>query len=145
MDRASFRCSYCGDAASEWDHLRPLVKDQKPTGYISEIQNLVPACGKCNQSKGNKEWRSWIRSDAPKSPKARGIRQLDRYIEKLDQYSQWMTPTKVDFEQLVGEEMWAQHWALWKETLDAMRRADAHARGIREKVAASLPVDPSQA
>ena len=145
MDRASFRCSYCGDAASEWDHLRPLVKDQKPTGYISEIQNLVPACGKCNQSKGNKDWRRWIMSDAPKSPKARGIRQFDRYIEKLDQYSQWMTPTKVDFEQLVGEEMWAQHWALWKETLDAMRRADAHARGIREKVAASLPVDPSQA
>ena len=49
-------CSYCGDTSTEWDHLRPLVDKQRPTGYISEIHNLVPACGKCNQSKGNKHW-----------------------------------------------------------------------------------------
>ncbi len=47
-------CAYCGDASTEWDHLRAIVKDRRPTGYISEIHNLVPACGKCNQSKGNK-------------------------------------------------------------------------------------------
>ena len=45
-----FQCAYCGGTASEWDHLRPLVKDKKPTGFISEIHNLVPSCGKCNQS-----------------------------------------------------------------------------------------------
>ena len=45
------------------DHLRPLVKDKEPTGYISEIHNLVPSCGKCNQSKGNKEWKAWMRRD----------------------------------------------------------------------------------
>ena len=50
MDRDSFQCSYCGAKATEWDHLRPLVLNKKPTGYISEIHNLVPACGKCNQS-----------------------------------------------------------------------------------------------
>ena len=49
-------CCYCGDTSTEWDHLRPVVRDKKPTGYISEIANLVPACGKCNQSKGNKDW-----------------------------------------------------------------------------------------
>src|SRR5687767_102420 len=46
------RCAYCGDVASEWDHLRPLVVGRRPTGFISEIGNLVPSCGKCNQSKG---------------------------------------------------------------------------------------------
>lgn len=49
------RCAYCGDKSSEWDHLRPFVLKMRPTGYISEIANLVPSCGKCNQSKGNKE------------------------------------------------------------------------------------------
>ena len=53
MDQDSFQCSYCGIVATEWDHLRPLVMNKKPTGYVSEIHNLVPACGKCNQSKGN--------------------------------------------------------------------------------------------
>ena len=51
------RCAYCGDKASDWDHLRPLVVKRRPTGFISEIANLVPACGKCNQSKGNSPWR----------------------------------------------------------------------------------------
>src|SRR5689334_15042184 len=36
----SVRCAYCGDAYTEWDHLRPLVLGKKPTGYISEIHNL---------------------------------------------------------------------------------------------------------
>ncbi len=41
-----YQCSYCGAIATEWDHLRPLVLNKKPTDYISEIHNLVPACGK---------------------------------------------------------------------------------------------------
>lgn len=51
MDVDGVSCAYCGDKPTEWDHLRPLVLKQRPTGYISEIHNLVPACGKCNQSK----------------------------------------------------------------------------------------------
>lgn len=62
-------CAYCGDRATEWDHLRPLVQNQRPTGYIHEIHNLVPACGKCNQSKGNKPWREWMFGPARLSPK----------------------------------------------------------------------------
>jgi len=54
MSADDVRCAYCGDVSTEWDHLRPLVVNRRPTGYISEIGNLVPACGKCNQSKGNK-------------------------------------------------------------------------------------------
>ncbi len=42
MTPETFQCAYCGSVASEWDHLRPLVKDKKPTGYISEIHNSYP-------------------------------------------------------------------------------------------------------
>ncbi len=65
LDRPA--CAYCGDLHTEWDHLRPLVIDRRPTGYISEIDNLVPACGKCNQSKGNKPWKTWILGPAQRS------------------------------------------------------------------------------
>src|SRR5438552_242802 len=60
LSAEDLRCAYCGDRATEWDHLRPLIAGQEPTGFIGEIQNLVPACGKCNQSKGNSNWRVWM-------------------------------------------------------------------------------------
>jgi len=70
MDPNDARCAFCGDKASEWDHLRPLVLQRRPTGYISEIANLVPLAGKCNQSKGNKPWRDWMVSAARLSLRA---------------------------------------------------------------------------
>lgn len=71
MNRDKIFCSYYGDRYTEWDHFRPLILNKKPTGYVSEIYNLVPACGKCNQSKGNKHWKSWMLGDARLSPKRR--------------------------------------------------------------------------
>jgi hypothetical protein len=78
------RCAYCGDQSSEWDHLRPLVHKRRPTGYISEIANLVPSCGKCNQSKGNKAWRPWMLSAAPRSPAGRKIANVTERIARLE-------------------------------------------------------------
>src|SRR4030042_5456673 len=63
MSPDNVSCAYCGAQATEWDHLRPLVANQKPTGFISEIRNLVPSCGKWNQSKGNKYWMDWSESE----------------------------------------------------------------------------------
>jgi hypothetical protein len=50
MDPAAPLCVYCDSPATDWDHLRPLVYGKRPSGYISEIRNLVPCCGPCNQS-----------------------------------------------------------------------------------------------
>ena len=83
MTVETIECIYCGSKYTEWDHLRPLVLNKKPTGYISEIQNLVPSCGKCNQSKGNKEWLLWINSSAKLSPKSKQVSDLKSRIEKL--------------------------------------------------------------
>ena len=70
-------CAYFGGPRTEWDHFRPLVTSQRPTGYITEIANLVPACGKCNQSKGSKPWREWITSKAKRSPRTQEINNLE--------------------------------------------------------------------
>lgn len=130
-------CSYCGDASTEWDHLRPLVDKQRPTGYISEIHNLVPACGKCNQSKGNKHWLTWMRSTARLSPTARGVADIEERIARLQEYEDRGVPTKIDFEAAAGADLWEKHWAHHKKLLELMRVADEEAQEIRVRVRAA--------
>lgn len=130
------RCAYCGDQATEWDHLRPLVIDQRPTGFISEIGNLVPACSKCNQSKGNKPWPVWIHSNAPRSPKTRGIEDLDVRIQRLTEYENWRPAPPVDFRSLVGADLWDAHWQNWERVLAAMQESQFLAAEIRERIRA---------
>ena len=128
-------CAYCGDPATEWDHFRPIVKNQRPTGYVSEIANLVPACGKCNQSKGGKPWRDWINGPAKRSPRTRNVNDLDSRISRLETYEGWRPAERVDFEAIVGPEMWDRHWVNWKKVLETMKESQLLATEIRSKVA----------
>lgn len=137
MTPGTFQCAYCGSVASEWDHLRPLVKDKKPTGYISEIHNLVPSCGKCNQSKGNKAWKAWMVSAAALSPTARGIQDIAERIKRLEAYENWCVPTKMDFEAVVGKEVWSQHWQNWERVQSLMRESQELAVKINLRVASA--------
>jgi len=104
---------------------------------VSEIHNLVPSCGKCNQSKGNRPWKEWIISDANLSPKSRGVTDLDKRIEYLIAYEKWGEPTLVDFEAVVGKEKWTQHWANWELVQSTMREAQELATEINGKIAKS--------
>ena len=135
MDSDLICCSYCGSTFTEWDHLRPIVKDRKPTGYVSEIHNLVPACGKCNQSKGNTAWRQWMYSDAKLSPRSRRVGDIDVRAERLKAYENWGTPIVVDFAAIVGQDDWKQHWDNWKTIQSAMQDAQRLADRINQLVA----------
>ena len=135
MDDKSYCCAYCGDKATEWDHLRPLVVNKKPTGYISEIHNLIPSCGKCNQSKGNRQWEVWMRSTARLSPVSRKIPDLENRIEKIRYYEQWGKPTKMDFEKIVGSDIWGEHWDNWGKIQTLMKEAQILAKNINQSVA----------
>lgn len=135
MTPETFQCAYCGGGVSEWDHLRPLVKEKKPTGYISEIHNLVPSCGKCNQSKGNKEWRAWMLSTAKLSPTARGIRDIPERIRRLEAYESYRTPTKMDFSEIVGSDVWTQHQNNLERVQALMRESQTLATQISLEIA----------
>jgi HNH endonuclease len=110
LNPGDLRCTYCGDLSTEWDHLRPLVSKKQPTGYISEMANLVPACGKCNQSKGSAHWEAWMRGPALLSPATRKIADLEQRVERLRRFETWRMPKRVDFAEVVGVELWARHW-----------------------------------
>ena len=135
MTPETFQCTYCGGVASEWDHLRPLVKEKKPTGFISEIHNLVPSCGKCNQSKGNKEWKTWILSNAKLSPTARGIKDIAERVKRLDAYERSKAPTKMDFAAIVGKEVWQQHQNNLERVQSLLRESQELAAKINTAVA----------
>ncbi|MGI8668063.1 MAG: HNH endonuclease [Jatrophihabitans sp.] len=138
-------CAYCGDQHTEWDHLRPLVVDKMPTGYISEIHNLVPSCGKCNQSKGNKDWYPWMFGRARLSPASRGITGFAARAERLKAYEAWAEPIKINFEGLVGSDIWNTHWSNHRHLIALMRDAQDVASQIREKVRCTyLEKDPTR-
>lgn len=129
------RCAYCGDKATEWDHLRAIINNQEPTGYITEIANLVPACGKCNQSKGKSPWRTWMEGTAKLSPKTRGVADLEDRIQRLQSYEAWREPKKINFAEVVGPEMWRRHRENWRSVLDLLKKSQELAGEIRKLVA----------
>ena len=131
MTCGSCVCAYCGDKKSEWDHFRAVVKDRKPTGFITEIANLVPSCGKCNQSRGNKDWRKWMVGSAKQSPKSRGIKDIDERIARLQAFEEWSQPVQINYAELAGEAAWSKHLRHLEGILDLLQQAEEHAKDLR--------------
>ncbi|KAA6329713.1 CRISPR-associated endonuclease Cas9 [termite gut metagenome] len=126
------RCIYCGNPMTEWDHLFPLVEDRRSTGYISEIRNLVPACGKCNQSKGNSDWKEWMIGDAPQSPKTRNIPDLDHRIGLIEKYIEWGNPKFYDFSKIIDNDLWEKHWGNCENIIAAMKESEDTMKEIKK-------------
>src|SRR4051794_36104600 len=103
-------CAYCGDPASEWDHFRPVVRDKRPTGFITEIRNLVPACGKCNQSRGSWGGEKWRRGRANLPPPPRRTPALEDRIERLRRVEAGGAARAITLEKLVPGAALDRHW-----------------------------------
>ena len=142
METGKCVCAYCGGKKSEWDHFRPIVLNRLPTGFITEIANLVPSCGKCNQSKGNKPWRTWMRSPTAKhSPTHLGLPDIEIRMERLEKFEAWKKPTKLDYETLLGSERWSRHMKYLDDILDLMAHAEQGVLEMRLEVSAHLKHD----
>ncbi|MBW4639730.1 MAG: HNH endonuclease [Gloeocapsa sp. UFS-A4-WI-NPMV-4B04] len=70
------RCAYCGSNSKRLtlDHVLASSK-----GGIDSWSNLVPACAKCNGSKGSKNLTDWYRVSLPCYSEERFQRILNRY------------------------------------------------------------------
>lgn len=134
MSPDDVRCAYCGDKSSEWDHLRPLVVGRRPTGYISEISNLVPSCGKCNQSMGNKKWEVWMMSEAPHAPARRKIPSLAERIERLKAFEKRRDVCPISFEEIIGPEDYAHYWKRLDEITQSMRQCQEIANRLKRRI-----------
>ncbi|WP_157102471.1 HNH endonuclease [Sphingobium sp. TCM1] len=132
------QCVYCGDQATDWDHLRPIVINKRPSGYLTDYRNLVPACGPCNQSKSGQNWKSWMTGKATRSPASRNIIDLQARIARLEAYERWGDVDEVDFATLVGKDRWEAYWAKLVIIEGLMRQAQAEADAIRALISTKL-------
>lgn len=133
----SLSCVYCGSSTSDWDHLRPLVRGKEPTGYISEIKNLVPACGRCNQSKGASDWRVWMTGDAKGSPTTRGVPDVPARVARLEKFVTWGKVEPIPLEKFVPLDIWQDYWDQHKAITEMMRIAQEKAEVVARHIANS--------
>ncbi|MGI8810892.1 MAG: HNH endonuclease [Acidimicrobiales bacterium] len=75
-------CVYCEALATSWDHLFGLVFEKKPTGHGHVLGNLVPACGRCNTRKGNRNWREFV-STLPVDQQAVAEERIQRLVDRF--------------------------------------------------------------
>lgn len=130
MARGACCCAYCGGGKTEWDHFRPTVVGKMPTGYITEIANLVPACGKCNQSKGNKAWLPWMESCARLSER-KGDSAFAARVANLRAFERWRIPTNIDYASLIGPDNWYDYLSTLDRVTESLAKAQAVAAGLR--------------
>lgn len=94
------KCVYCGEKHHTWDHLNPLIKNGEPTGYYTEINNLVPCCNSCNSSKGKKTWKEFLDYlDSNRNSERRSIseEQYRSSLETLSNYTKKYKAKRIDF------------------------------------------------
>jgi len=132
------QCVYCGGEANEWDHLMPSrerdaaqSKRKKFTGFGSLLSNLVPACGKCNHSKGSKRWREWLKGESAHARRARG---RPGHKERVRQLAALERRARRDYRappEETATPLWIEYEKVLKSIADKLRRADKLAASIR--------------
>lgn len=131
-------CVYCGARATDWDHLRPLVRNKRPTGYINDVRNRVPSCAPCNQSKGAADWWKWMHSAARGSPRTKGVRDIKLRMKRLERFEKWGRVEPLPLRDLVGPKKWDAYWSDLDVIVKKMFEAQAHAARVRALVLAAL-------
>ncbi len=138
MSDQKIECAYCGATATDWDHLRPLVRNKLPTGYINEMRNLVPSCGPCNQSKSGADWKDWMLGSAIGSPTTRKIADIARRIERLEKFAEWGNVEPLALRELAGADRWDAYWKHLFAIERAMIAAQQEALEVRSAIHQAL-------
>jgi len=77
-------CVFCGSQeVARWDHLVAIM-----SGGETVLGNIVPACQACDDSKRAEPFEEWMLSDVPRSPKSRGVKDIDRRVKRIEAYLQ---------------------------------------------------------
>ncbi len=59
-------------------------------------------------------------------------------ITLFETYEQWLRPTKIDFETILGPEAWDHYWSLCEDVVREMAEAQVVADEIKGKIVASV-------
>lgn len=128
-------CVYCEAPADTWDHLYSLTLEKKFSGFGHVLGNLVPACKRCNSSKGKRPWEQVLaenRSDPSVREQARS---------RITQYRDAFLPapmTEQELERLAPEDMAAFN-RIRADLLALMAEADRVAARVRRAAQQAAP------
>ena len=109
-------CVYCGSTeVKRWDHLIPVSE-----GGETVLGNMVPACGRCDDSKQHYPFEEWMFGSARFSPTSRQVPDVEERIQRIKAYERnfGYTPRKLE-ERLTDEEL---------ESLEGIRQVLASVR-----------------
>ncbi len=104
MEDGIIPCVYCGGVFHCWDHLYAIRSKGTWGGYPNTIDNLVPACSRCNDSKSGANWKAWFLGRAKDNPLNRQRRgelfkiDLDTVVPKIEAYEANFRLKKIDFD-----------------------------------------------
>ena len=134
-----FSCAYCGSDYDYLEHFRPLVVKSRPTGYGSDVYNLVPSCGNCNHKKKNDSWKKWMKDK--NNPGILNSKEHSIRYKRLEEFENWgdqNNVAKIDFEKLVGKEKWQQYLTEFEKLISAVEDLNKIQSEIRLKVKEKL-------
>ncbi len=117
------QCAYCLDKANAMDHVKPLVTGGLPTGYITEIRNLVPCCSACNSAKGSQDFKTWYKSSKNvERLHSEGLTDeqienrfliISKYIDKI--------PDPIDYKTILGDKLWNEYLRRKNEMINLLK------------------------
>lgn len=71
---------------------------------------------------------------ANRSPAGRGLDNVQELVARIEAYEQWKSPTKIDFELVLGKEAYAKYWSMWDKINAELRECQVFADSLRAQV-----------
>ncbi len=124
LDIKEGQCAYCLGEGNGKDHLKPLVKNGMPTGYITSINNLVPCCSQCNSSKGARSFSEWYLSkENIKRLKKKHLSddEIKKRYDIIIKYENQVNDP-IDYEKIVGTKLWNDYQVHRKTFLEMLNK-----------------------
>jgi hypothetical protein len=123
------QCVYCGSREiRRWDHLYPVA-----AGGDAVVGNMVPACGRCDDSKQDLPYREWVISAARYSPKSQGVPDLDIRLARIDAYVAHHRYSPRPIEQRLSPTESAELTRIRERAAELRRDLDALVNAFRER------------
>jgi hypothetical protein len=122
-------CVFCGSAGTKEnrgivpDHLIPVTR----FGELV-IGNTVPACQTCNDSRGDGDWRPFVRERYPTDPEAQ-IARIEAYLKRHPYHP----PSPESALSPKEQKEYAQLLHDWETLLERARRLDSSAKARRKR------------
>lgn len=105
-------CAYCLKESTSSDHYHSIIKNKRPSGYITDLSNLIPCCSRCNSSKGSKDFEEWyLSSKNIKRLQEQGLstKLIQERYKIITEHVKRFEKKPLNYEQILGKDLWKEY------------------------------------